>query len=95
MLTLTEDARTAVNSLIATADARQEAGVRIASATGLDGAAASLTVTVAPAPEPQDQIVQDGPARVFLDPSAAQVLQDVTLDAQVDPEARQIEFFIA
>jgi len=92
MLTLTDSARSAVQAL--TADAPPDAGVRIAVAPPSgDGQAAPLTMSIAAAPEPDDQVMDEEGARVFLEPSAAQVLGDQTLDAQlVTPE--EISFFV-
>jgi iron-sulfur cluster assembly protein len=94
MLTLTDDARTAIQSLTATPDSSPDAGVRIAAAGSSDGAAQELALGVAAGPEPGDQVVDDAGARVFLEPAAALSLDDQTLDARIDMEEQKIDFFL-
>ena len=98
MLTLTNSARNAIEALTdPQGGAPPGAGVRIAVAQDTpatpNGTKAPLTLTVAVAPEPDDKVLDDGDARVFLDASAAQMLHDKTLDAQVDP-AQGVSFFL-
>lgn len=94
MLTLTDDARLAIRSLVAPTDVPDDAGVRIASTGTVDGQGPELALTVAPAPEPGDEVVDDEGARVFLDPTAAELLADETLDVQIDRSAEQVNFFL-
>ena len=70
MLTLTETASTVINTIVAQSPTTETGGLRIQG-------------TVAPSPEATDAVVEKDGARVFLEPSAAQVLDDKTLDAQV------------
>jgi iron-sulfur cluster assembly protein len=95
MLTLTDDARTAIQSLAATSDNSAEAGVRIAAATPPNGAAPELALGVATAPEPGDQVMDDAGARLFLEPVAASALDGQTLDAHIDMTEQKIDFFLA
>jgi iron-sulfur cluster assembly protein len=95
MLTLTDDARTAIQSLTSTPDSPPEAGVRIAAAVPANGAAPELALGVAAAPEPGDQVVDDAGARLFLEPVAASSLEDQTLDARIDMAEQKIDFFLA
>jgi Fe-S cluster assembly iron-binding protein IscA len=94
MLTLTDEARTAIQSLTSTPDGPPEAGVRIVAATPPNGAAPELALGMAAAPEPGDQVVDDAGARVFLEPAAATSLEDQTLDARIDMAEQKIEFFL-
>jgi iron-sulfur cluster assembly protein len=95
MLTLTDDARTAIQSLSATPGAPPEAGIRIAATPSPNGAGPSLELGVAAAPEPGDQVMDDSGARLFLDPVAAASLENQKLDAQIDPAAQEVSFFIS
>lgn len=99
MLTLTNNARDAIEALTGPqGGAPPGAGVRIAAAQDAPaapaGAGPDLTLTVTRAPEPDDKVLDDGHARVFLDAGAAQMLEDQTLDAQVDP-AQGVSFFLS
>lgn len=58
-------------------------GVRIAStADGIE----NLTLSQVETPEQGDQIVDEGGARVFVDPAAALILDDKILDAHIERE---------
>ena len=59
-----------------------DGGLRIAA--NPDGGSLSLTLEAVPADN--DTVLELPGARVFLEPVAAQVLDDRTLDADVDPE---------
>lgn len=78
MLTLTDNATTVVRSL--TADRPETVGLRITSESPT-----SNTLSVAPATTAQDgdQVVEQDGAMVFLDPAAAERLDDKVLDADV------------
>ena len=94
MLTLTDNAQVAIRTLISPADEPTDAGVRIASAHGGDGAAPQLALQVVAEPVPGDQILDEGGARVVLDTTAAEMLEHETLDARVDPAAQEVNFFV-
>lgn len=83
MLTLTDEATTAVKTITAQFPDAPEGGVRIA---GAGSPESQFTLSVVPSPEPTDAVVENAGARVFLDGDAAAVLDDRVLDAQVDPE---------
>jgi Fe-S cluster assembly iron-binding protein IscA len=90
VLTLTENASTVVKTLVE----QQEApvgGLRIS-----QDAPDSPALHVIPTQEPQpgDQVVEDGGAKVFLEETAAQTLDDKILDAQVDQNGG-VQFTIA
>jgi len=81
MLTLTENAQTAVKSIVSNGPEAETAGLRI---HGGDDATAGFALSVVAAPEEADTVVDDAGARVFLDEGAAVALDDQVLDAQVD-----------
>lgn len=79
MLTMTPTAAEAVKQIVARVPQAEDGGVRIRD-TGTD---TGFELSVAPDPEPQDTIVVTDGARVFLDESAAHVLDDRVLDAEL------------
>jgi len=83
MLTLTENAATAVKGIIARSPEIDEGGLRIFSA---DDPRAGYTLALASNPEPDDAVVETSGARVFLDAATSVALQDRVLDAQVDDQ---------
>lgn len=91
MLVLSESASTAIRNLIENPQLPDVSGLRIA---GEEGQSGRLSVSTAGMPEEGDQIVEDQGARVFLEPSAAAVLDDKVLDATVDDEGR-VGFVVA
>lgn len=85
MLTLTETAADVVKQLTETEAPSPEAGLRISTqAEGEEGP--GLLLAAAVAPEDGDQVLAEAGARVFLDESAAVMLEDKILDAQVGPD---------
>jgi len=87
MLVLTEAAAEVVKSVTSTAQAPQDAGLRIASTTPEPASPAALEVTATTGPKADDQVIEAaGGARVFLEPQAATYLDDKVLDARVDEE---------
>jgi iron-sulfur cluster assembly protein len=91
VLTLTDSATTEIRNLIENnPDVPDDAGIRIAS--NPDGA--TLTLSLALTPAEDDAVLSENGARVFLEPTAAGLLDDKTLDASVDPEG-QVQFGIA
>jgi iron-sulfur cluster assembly protein len=91
VLTLTESATTEIRNLIANnPEVPDEAGVRIA--TTPDGTNLSLTLALVPSED--DAVLTEGGARVFLEPTAAELLDDKALHAAVD-EQGQVQFALA
>ena len=90
MLTLTENASTVVKTIVDQSAEAQEAGLRI-SQDAVDSPA--LHVIPTEAPQPGDQVLEEAGARVFLEETAAQTLDDKILDAQVD-ESGGVQFSI-
>ncbi|MGP3536401.1 iron-sulfur cluster biosynthesis family protein [Microbacterium sp. RD1] len=81
MLTLTEQATSAVKTITAQFPEVADGGVRI---QGSGSPESQFQLTVVPGPEPADAVVENDGARVYLDTEAAVVLDDRVLDAQPD-----------
>ncbi|CAN5346734.1 iron-sulfur cluster biosynthesis family protein [soil metagenome] len=90
MLTLTENASTIVRDITTQPGLPETAGLRITS----DGDQSSFAIAAADTPEPADKVVEQGGATLYLDESAAVVLDDKILDAAVDDRG-QVEFALA
>ena len=87
MLTLTNHAQDAVRALTQDPQAPESAGLRIASSSE------GLELMIVAEPLPGDALIDDDGARVFVEPQAASLLNEQTLDAQV--EGDQVNFFLA
>ncbi|HET6625786.1 MAG TPA: Fe-S cluster assembly protein HesB [Nocardioidaceae bacterium] len=91
MLTLTENASTVVKSIVDQSGGGDDGGLRI-SQDATDSPA--LHVMPTETPQPGDQVLEDAGARVFLEETAAETLDDKILDAQVDDNGG-VQFTIA
>jgi iron-sulfur cluster assembly protein len=93
VLTITPEASEAIRGILAASDAPDGSMFRIAP-QGQDGAAPgpSLTLTVIDEPPPTDQIVEGDQVAVCVEPTAATMLDDKELDADVIGE--QVNFSI-
>lgn len=80
MLTVTENAATIIRGLLTSADEADDGGLRIGAKDG----AGSLAVEIAKAPMPDDAVIEDGGARVFLDPVASPQLSHRELDVVLE-----------
>jgi len=87
VLTLTDHAQHAVRTLTQDPQAPESAGLRIAS--GVEG----LELMVVAEPLPGDALIEDGGARPRARRTPAQLLEEQTLDAQV--EGDKVNFFLA
>jgi iron-sulfur cluster assembly protein len=83
MLTLTDHAAAAIRAVTDQPQTPNGAGVRI---TAEGEHAERLVLRVAPEPGMDDAIIESSGALLFLDPAAAQVLDDKALDAHSDPD---------
>ena len=83
MLTLTDNAVSAIRTLTSQQEPASEAGLRIM-AQGEEATSFQLALTEGPIAG--DQVVEEGGARVFVDPAAAAVLDDKALDAQMNQQ---------
>ncbi|MBN9185019.1 MAG: Fe-S cluster assembly protein HesB [Microbacterium sp.] len=81
MLTLTENAATAVKSLVSRTADEQTGGLRIYGSGDTNGGFALSVVNGA---ETTDAVVEESGARIFLDENAAVVLAEQVLDARVE-----------
>ncbi len=90
MLTLTDNATSAIRTLVAQPEAPEGAGLRIANDPGAGG----LTLAVTQAPQDGDQVIDESGVRVFVEEQAAQLLDDKALDAAVDDGGR-LQFAVA
>lgn len=88
MLTLTENASTIVRDITAQPGMSESAGLRI---TSEGGEQAGFAISAADQPQADDQVVEQSGAIVYLEPEAAELLDDKILDAAVDPEGK-VEF---
>jgi Fe-S cluster assembly iron-binding protein IscA len=77
MLTLTENASTAVHDLTTSAGLPETGGLRIAESDAQSG---GFELALVPAPAPEDEVVTAGEATVFLAPGASASLSDLRLD---------------
>jgi Fe-S cluster assembly iron-binding protein IscA len=87
VLALTEDAVSAVNTIVANADLPEGSGMRIArvpaapSSDNTSEPAMELRLSMVSAPEEGDQVIEDQP--IFVEPEVADALDDKVLDAEV------------
>jgi Fe-S cluster assembly iron-binding protein IscA len=84
MLTLTQNAEEAVRQIVANSPiAEDTGGLRIAPGEPTpDGV--PLELTIVGSPEPDDTDAGTPAAHVYLEPTAAEALEDKVLDAEVD-----------
>jgi Fe-S cluster assembly iron-binding protein IscA len=81
MLTMTDNAATAIRDITSQDAAPPGAGLRISADESGDG----LVLSLAAEPFEGDQVVDSAGARLFLDQYAAAVLADKELDVTIDP----------
>lgn len=93
MLTITSEASQAIRGILAASDAPDGSMFRIAP-QGQDGPGPdpSLTISVIDAPQTTDQIIEGEQVAVCVEPTAAVMLDDKELDADVVGE--QVNFSI-
>ncbi|UFU06943.1 HesB/IscA family protein [Ruania halotolerans] len=82
MLTLTENAQTAIKSITEQAGLPAEGGVRIAMAES----GTELQMSLVPEPAENDQVVEDDGARVFVATETSELLETQQLDASQTAE---------
>jgi Fe-S cluster assembly iron-binding protein IscA len=88
---MTENAAEAVKAIAEGSGLEPEPGLRIAPGEPTPEGT-PLEIGVAGEAQPQDQTVETNGARIYLDPPAAQVLDDKELDASIDGD--QVRFTI-
>ncbi len=77
MLTLTDNARTAVETLTQRAGLPEEGGLRIA-----EQDSGGFELALVAGPDPGDDVVTAGDAHVYVDPRTAHTLTDQRLDVE-------------
>lgn len=92
MLTLTDNAVSVIRTLTSQPEVPEGSGLRIAAEN--TNTAEGLTLSLATAPQEGDQVVDASGARLFLEPTAATVLDDKALDADVDDQGK-VSFALA
>jgi iron-sulfur cluster assembly protein len=94
MLTMTSNAAQTIKDLLASSGLPPDsAGLRIAVAEPAPDRDPGLAVSLTPVPGNDDQVVEQEGAQVFIEPAAADALDDKVLDAT--PEAGQARFTLA
>jgi iron-sulfur cluster assembly protein len=95
MLTLTREATTAIEGILASPGIPDGAGIRITPAPSTNSAepVGGLQVAVVEEPETGDQVIEDSGARVFVEESVSDALDDKELDARFDAE--RVSFTLA
>ena len=83
MLTLTDNAVTAIHALTSQPDQPPATGLRI---MGQGQGIPPFELALAEAPSDGDQVIEAGGARVFVSDDAAEALADKALDAEVDDQ---------
>jgi iron-sulfur cluster assembly protein len=89
MLTLTDNARAAVEDLTTRAGVPDGGGLRIAESAPESG---DFQLALVPSPQPDDAVVESGEARVFVEPTTSIALANLTLDT--DPRATEGPGFV-
>jgi Fe-S cluster assembly iron-binding protein IscA len=83
MLTLTDNAVTAIRALTSQPEQSPETGLRI---MGQGQGVPPFQLTLAETPAEGDQVIETNGARVFVADDAAEALADKALDAEVDDQ---------
>lgn len=78
MLTLSENAQTAIDDVATRADLPAGGGLRISRSPGQPG---GLELALAPTPASTDRVIETGRTPVFVDDAAAAQLDQLVLDA--------------
>jgi|Tabmets5t2r1_1033131.scaffolds.fasta_scaffold48539_2 iron-sulfur cluster assembly protein len=82
MLTITQDAADAIARALEQEPA--DAGFRIAEGDhSTNGSGPALEMALAQAPEADDEVIDDGGVRLFVEPQAAETLDGKVLDAEI------------
>jgi iron-sulfur cluster assembly protein len=92
LLALTDSAVQAVRDIVSSTEQVPETGgLRVVAERA--GTQANFQLSVASLPAEDDEVIEEQGARVFLEPEAASLLDDMVLDASV--EHNQVAFTIA
>jgi iron-sulfur cluster assembly protein len=85
VLTLTDSAVQVIRTVTSQPELSSQTGLRIATQSQPEEPG-TLALAVADGPQAGDEIVEEQGARVYLEPDAASILDDMTLDASVDEQ---------
>jgi Fe-S cluster assembly iron-binding protein IscA len=85
VLTLTESAVQVIRTVTSQPDLSPQTGLRIATQAQPEEAG-TLALAVTEGPQAGDEIVEEQGARVYLEPDAASILDEMTLDASVNEQ---------
>jgi Fe-S cluster assembly iron-binding protein IscA len=88
VLTLTDQAVSAIRNLTTQPGLPTETGLRIAPRDGGD-----LALSLTDGPQAGDQVIEEADVQVFVQPDAAAVLEDKALDAQVNEDG-EVSFLL-
>ena len=88
MLTLTDQAVSAIRNLTTQPGLPTETGLRIAPQDGGD-----LALSLSAGPQAGDQVIEEADVQVFVQPDAAAVLEDKALDAQINEDG-EVSFLL-
>lgn len=91
MLTISENAAEVIKMLLANNDQPESSGLRIASTA--EGQDVGFQASIADEPGSEDEVIETGGVRVFLEPDAAEVLGDKVLVAQQN-DSGQVELAV-
>jgi len=90
VLTLTDQAVSAIRNLTTRRGLPAETGLRIAPQ---DGGAGGLELSLSDGPQAGDRVIEEADVQVFVQPDAAAALEDKALDAQVNEDG-QVSFML-
>jgi iron-sulfur cluster assembly protein len=93
MLAISESAAEAIRGLTAGPEVPEGAGLRIVAESRPEEGNVPLELALAATPAEDDAVVEEEGARVFLEPRAAELLDDKRLEADV--ETGRVTFAIA
>lgn len=82
MLTVSPTAAEAITLLVENSEVPDSAGIRIAAGEPTEQGT-PLSLSLVAEPQPEDEVIAEGEASVFLEPQAAQYLDEAVLDAEV------------
>jgi iron-sulfur cluster assembly protein len=92
VLAITPSAADAIKGVLTTSGLDDSGGLRIARPAEGDEPGAGFELSVSALPAEDDQVVEEYGAQVFLEPTAADVLDDRKLDADVQGD--QVRFVL-
>jgi iron-sulfur cluster assembly protein len=92
VLAITPTAAEAIKGVVSSSGLPDSSGLRIARPPETDERGAGFELSVAEAPEGDDHVIAEHGAQVFIEPQAADVLDDRLLDADMRDD--QVRFLL-